>query len=369
MKACVRWSAVPAALTLAAGLAACGTDDTTVRSSNGTSAVAAGSPVDCPTGMLRAEGSSAQKNAIESAIKGFQSSCPDVTVNYNPSGSGAGIKNFNAGQVDFAGSDSVLKDDEALAAQRRCGAPAWHLPTVIGPVAIAYHVEGVSDLVLSGPVAAGIFQGAITTWNDPAIAALNRGKALPGIPIKVYFRSDESGTTENFTQYLKAAGGPAAATVTPSKKWGGKVGEGKEKSAGVASAVKNQDGGVTYVEWSYATQNRLGIAAIDNGSGPVPLTGTAVGRMIATAKQKGSGNDLSLTLDYATKEPGAYPINLVTYQIVCSTYPDPATAKRVTSFLGYFASSDVQKGLEKEGYAPLPTEVSGKVATAVRAIG
>lgn len=358
----VRWAAVPSAVLLTAALAACGSDNT----SGG--ATAGGTSADCPTGTLRAEGSSAQKNAIEAAIKSFQTKCTGVTVNYNPSGSGAGIKNFNAGQVDFAGSDSVLKDDEAKAAQTRCASPAWHLPMVIGPVAIAYNVKGVDGLVLTGEVAAKVFSGAITTWDDPAIAALNTGKTLPATPIKVYFRSDESGTTENFTQYLKAAGG-AAATVAPGKKWAGPVGEGKEKSAGVASAVKAQDGGVTYVEWSYATQNGLGIAAINSGSGAVQLTAASAGQMVASAKQKGSGNDLSLTLDFATTQPGVYPINLVTYQIVCSKYQDAATGGLVRAFLKQFASTDVQKGLEKDGYAPLPADLSSKVSTAVGAIG
>jgi phosphate transport system substrate-binding protein len=238
---------------------------------------------------------------------------------------------------------------------------------VIGPIAIAYNVKGVDSLVLNGEVAAKIFGGAITTWNDPAIAALNPGKTLPATPIKVYFRSDESGTTENFTQYLKAAGG-SAATITPAKKWGGPVGEGKEKSAGVASAVKAQDGGITYVEWSYATQNGLGTAAINSGSGAVPLTAASAGQMVSTAKQKGTGNDLSLTLDYGTTQAGVYPITLVTYQIVCSTYPSSTTGGLVKAFLAHFASGDVQKGLEQQGYAPLPTDLGTKVGSAVNAI-
>jgi len=354
------------ALTGALALTACGSDNNAGPAGSGGSSAAGAA--DCPSGTIKAEGSSAQKNAIEAAIKSFQTKCASATVNYNPSGSGAGIKNFNAGQVDFAGSDSALKDEEAKAAQTQCGAPAWNLPMVTGPIAIAYNVKGVSKLILNAEVAAKIFAGSITVWNDPAIAALNPGATLPATPIKVYFRSDESGTTENFTKYLKAAAG-SAATIEPAKKRGGTVGEGKEKSAGVASAVKGQDGGVTYVEWSYATQNGLGMAAINTGSGAVELTGASVGRMIETAKQKGSGNDLSLTLDYATKEPGAYPINLVTYEIVCSKYQDAAKGKAVKAFLKHFVSSDVQKSLEQAGYAPLPASVATKVAAAIDAIG
>lgn len=352
------------AMTAVLALAACGSDQTSGGSGGG----ASGNSADCPTGTLKAEGSSAQKNAIEAAIKSYQTKCTGATINYNSSGSGAGIKNFTAGQVDFAGSDSALKPEEATAAETQCGSPAWNLPMVTGPIAIAYNLKGVDGLVLSAEVAAKIFGGAITTWNDPAIAALNPGKTLPATAIKVYFRSDESGTTDNFTKYLKAAAG-SAATIEVDKKWKGTVGEGKEKSAGVASAVKAQDGGVTYVEWSYAKQNSLGIAAINTGSGPVALTSESVGAMVASAAQKGSGNDLSLTLDYATKTPGAYPINLVTYEIVCSKYKDPAKAKLVKSFLTHFASPTVQKALENDGYAPLPAGVATKVAAAITAIG
>ena len=120
-------------------------------------------------------------------------------------------KAFIAKQVDFAGSDSALKTEakdgkvEADDAKAACGSPAWNLPMVTGPIAIAYNVKGVDNLVLNADVAAKIFDGKIATWNYPAIASLNKGVTLPAIPIKVYFRSDESGTTENFTKYLKAA--------------------------------------------------------------------------------------------------------------------------------------------------------------------
>ena len=360
-----RVAAAGTALVGLLALTACGSDANTTPASGGSGS---GSGADCPTGTVKAEGSSAQKNAIESAIKSYQTRCAGVTINYNPSGSGAGIKNFTAGQVDFAGSDSALKPDEATAAAKTCSAPAWNLPVVTGPIAIAYNLKGVPKLTLTAEAAAKVFSGAITSWNDPVLAAANPGVTLPAEPIKVFFRSDESGTTENFTKYLKAAGG-AAATIEPAKKWGGKVGEGKEKSSGVASAVKAQEGGVTYVEWSYATQNQLGIAQVDNGAGPVALTGESVGKMIASAKQTGTGNDLSLALDFATKEPGAYPINLVTYEIVCSKYPDPAKGKLVKAFLKHFASSEVQQSLVKEGYAPLPSQVSAKVNAAIEAIG
>ena len=236
---------------------------------------------------------------------------------------------------------------------------------VAGPIAIAYNVKGVSNLVLNADVAAKIFNGVVTTWNDPAIAALNSGATLPATPIKVFFRSDESGTTENFTNYLKAAA-PTAWTAAPGKKWTGK-GEGKEKSAGVSSAVASTDGGITYTEWSYATQNKLAMAKIDTGSGtPVELTGETAGKTVAGAKQVGTGNDLSLKLDYATKAAGHLPDRPGHLQHRLQQVRRlRRRARRSRASSSSFASDATQSGLEELGYAPLPKEVQTKVVTAV----
>jgi len=355
-------------------LSACGSDPEPSGSSSpgGSSSSAA---ADCPQGTLNAEGSSAQKNAIEEVISKYNEKCADVTVNYNPTGSGAGIKQFNAAQVDFAGSDSALKtvatdggETEAAQAQKRCqGNPALNLPMVIGPIAIAYNVDGLSKLVLDGPTAAKIFQGTIKTWNDPAIAKLNAGVTLPSAPISVFFRSDESDTTENCTKYLAAAGG-GAWTGKPAKKWTG-TGAGKEKSAGVAEGVKSTKNAITYVEWSYAVDNKLGIAQIDNGSGtPVELSTDSAGKALAAAKIKGTGNDLAMSIDYTTKEAGAYPIILVTYEIACSKGLPAEKTALVKSFLSYYVSKDGQASLTDLNYAPLPDEIRTKVDAAIQSI-
>jgi phosphate transport system substrate-binding protein len=327
-------------------LTACGSDNNDGAAS-GSSSSGSSAASDCPAGggTLNAEGSSAQKN---------------------------GIKQFIAGQVDFAGSDSALKTTEkdgkveADDAAAYCGSPAWNLPMVTGPIAVAYNVKGVDKLVLTPAVTADIFNGKVTTWNDKAIADLNSGVTLPAEPIKVFFRSDESGTTENFTKYLKAAA-PTNWTAEPGKAWTGK-GEGKQKSDGVAGAVKSTEGGITYAEWSYAKDNNLGIAQIDNGGGAVELTAESVGKAVLAAKSDGEGNDLRLKLDYATKEAGAYPILLVTYEIVCSKGKDAKKAALTKAFLTHFASADTQKGLEDIGYAPLPTEIQTKVEAAIKAL-
>lgn len=369
-------------------LTACGSDNNAGSSAGGSgsaSSSASGSASgsasssstassDCPTGggTLNAEGSSAQKNAIDEAISSYQDQCQGTTINYNPTGSGAGIKQFTAGQVDFAGSDSALKTKavngkvEAADAAKACGSPALDLPMVTGPIAVSYNVKGVSKLVLTPEVIANIFNGKVTTWNDPSIAKLNSGTTLPSEPIKVFFRSDESGTTENFTKYLSAAA-PTAWTAAPAKKWTGK-GEGKEKSAGVAAAVKSTEGGITYAEWSYAKDNKLGIAQVDNGAGPVDLTADSVGKAVADAKIVGMGNDLSLKLNYKTKTAGAYPILLVTYEIVCSKGKDAAKTALIKSFLKHFAAADTQQSLVSIGYAPLPDAIRTKVDAAISSL-
>jgi phosphate transport system substrate-binding protein len=352
-------------------LSACGSDP---EPSGSSSPEGSASTADCPQGTLNAEGSSAQKNAIEEVIAKYNEKCADVTVNYNPTGSGAGIKQFNAAQVDFAGSDSALKteaadgDSEAATAAKRCqNNAALNLPMVIGPVAIAYNVDGLDKLILDGATAAKIFQGSVKTWNAPEIAKLNPGVTLPSDPISVFFRSDESGTTENFTKYLAAAGG-GAWTGKPAKKWTG-TGAGKEKSAGVAEGVKSTKNSITYVEWSYAVDNKLGVAQVDNGSGtPVELTAESAGKALAAAKVTGTGNDLSMSLDYATKEAGAYPIILVTYEIACSKGLPAEKTALVKSFLSYFASTDGQASLTELNYAPLPDEIRTKVDAAIQSI-
>ena len=239
---------------------------------------------------------------------------------------------------------------------------------VAGPIAIAYNVKGVSNLVLTPDVAAKIFNGVDHHLERPGHRRANSGATLPAAPIKVFFRSDESGTTENFTKYLKAAA-PAAWTAAPAKKWTGK-GEGKEKSAGVPSAVKPRPtvasptpSGPTPRRTSWPSPRSTTARA------PVELTGETAGKAVAAAKQVGTGNDLSLKLDYATKAAGTYPIVLVTYNIVCSKYTDPRRARRSRASSTSFAAPTTQSGLEELGYAPLPKEVQTKVVTAVGAVG
>lgn len=349
-------------------LSACGSDPNAAAPS----APAGSQQVDCSgKSSLTGEGSSAQKNAVDVFIQAYQAACQGKNVAYNPTGSGAGVKQFTAGLVDFGGSDSALskeKGETDAAAQRCAGNPAWNLPLVFGPVALAYNLPGVPGVTLNGETASKIFNGQIAMWNDPAIAALNSGAQLPASPITVVFRSDESGTTDNVQKYLEAAG-KGAWTQGAGKKFNGGIGSGAEKSAGVAQATKGTAGAITYVELSFAQDNQLGIAKIDNGAGAVELSDATVGTAIEGATISGTGNDLVVDLDsiYGTTAAGAYPLLLATYEIVCSKGYDADTAKALKAFLTV-AATDGQANLSEAGYAPLPAAFQEKLLTAVKAI-
>jgi phosphate transport system substrate-binding protein len=358
------------------GLAACGSDPTVSASGSGSTSggstsggsSASGAALSCPSGKLNAEGSTAQQNAITQAISSYSTACDNKsTIEYNGTGSGDGIKNFTGGLVDFAGSDAALAADEAKTAAERCnGNPAWDLPMVAGPVAFVYNIDGVDNLVLTPKVSAEIFTGKITKWNDPAIAGLNKGADLPDEKITVFFRSDASGTTQNVETYLKDAS-EGAWTKEPAKDWGG-IGEGKNKSSGIAQGIGQTKNSISYVEWSYAKNSKLDMARIDNGNGPVELTAENVAKAVSGAKVVGEGNDLQLKLKYSDTDAGAYPLLLVTYEIVCSKGLDPDKTKLEKDFLAYLASADTQSSLEQLGYAPLPEELQSKVRTAIDAI-
>lgn len=337
----------------------------------GASTAAAAARAECagrPT--LNASGSSAQANAMTRFAKAFEQACPGHSVNYTANGSGAGISEFLGGQTDFAGSDSPLSKNEYARAQQRCGSPVWNLPVVFGPIAIAYHLAGVPSLNLDGPTAARVFGGAITTWNDPAIQALNAGVNLPAEPIRVVFRSDQSGTSDNFQRYLDTAGGDAWGKGA-GKVFNGGVGEGAAGSDGVAAAVAQAEGSVTYVEWSFALAQQLSVAKVVTSAGPDPVgvDVDSVGKTISSAWFIREGNDLAFdTISfYRPNQPGAYPIVLATYEIVCSKYPDSELGAAVKAFLK-IATGAGQSGLANNGYAPVPDGLRPRLAAAVNAL-
>lgn len=352
------------ALTAALSLAACGSDNNTPAGGGTNPSAAAGG---CADGSLTASGSTAQKNAMAEWIKDYQRQCSGAKIDYQGTGSGAGVEAFTAGTADFAGSDSALKLQEHAKADPKCpGGVAMDLPMVIGPIAVVYNVAGANDLQLDGPTLAKIFSGRISKWNDPAIASQNSGAALPSTAIQTVHRSDSSGTTDNFTRYLSKAGG-SDWTFDHDKTWKAQGGVGAQGSDGVAAKIKSTPGSLAYVELSFAQNSDLSTAKIKNGAGEyTELTGESAGKTIEGAKVTGTAPDLTMEIDYTAPTPGAYPIVLVTYEIACSK--GSAHAAAIKAFLTYTASTGGQSVLGDLGYAPLPESVRAKVAASVAGI-
>ncbi|MFI6288114.1 phosphate ABC transporter substrate-binding protein PstS [Streptomyces sp. NPDC051018] len=356
------------AVTGALVLTACGSDDNAGGTSGSGDKTSAASNIKCDgaEGKLLASGSSAQKNAMDLWVKNYMAACSGVEINYKSSSSGEGIVAFNQGTVGFAGSDSALKDDEVADSKKICkSGQGINLPMVGGPIAIGYNLSGVDNLVLDPSTIAKIFNGKITKWNDPAIAKLNEGVSLPDKAIQAFHRSEDSGTTQNLGKYL----GKTAKADWPyeaEKKWPAPGGQAASGSSGVAAQVKQVDGAIGYFELSYATSQSIPTVDINTGAAaPVKATSENASKAIAAAKVKGTGKDLALELDYATTAEGAYPIVLVTYEVVCDTGNKAETLGTVKSFLGYTASDEGQKVLTDAGYAPIPAEINAKVRETV----
>lgn len=364
------FAAVIAALMVCGGaLSACGSDDNRGAVSSANSGAPAGPAACGGRNALTAEGSTAQQNAIALFNQVWGQLCPGKNVSYNPTGSGAGREQFIAGHVDFAGSDSPLVAQQIGPAAKRCnGNPAWDLPLVFGPIALVYNLPDVPTLVLDADALAKIFSGAIRNWNDPVLAALNPGVPLPNTNITPIYRSDSSGTTDNFQKYLTAAA-PQSWTRGVGTEFQGGVGEGAQKSGGVVQAVHATPGAIGYVEKGFADRAGMPFARLDTGNGVVPLTDDTARNAINTATFAADGNDLVLELSpmYAAQEPGAYPLVQATYEIVCSKGYDQPTAEAVRAFLTT-AANNGQSGLSSLGYVPLPDKVKERLVAAINAL-
>lgn len=324
---------------------------------------------------LRAGGSTAQEAAFEQFAYAYNRSCPGQSLTYNANGSAAGVDDFLANATDLAGTDVVLdlSRGQPDRAAERCGSPAWHLPVVFTPIALAYRINGITNLNLDGPTVAKIFNGTIGTWDNPAIKALNAGVALPSLPIHVVYRSDRSGTTASFQKYLDSAS-EGAWYGGSGEFFNGGVGEGAAGDSGTSAALQNTDGAITYTGWSFAVGKQLPMAQIiaSDGARPVGISAESVGQTIAGAKfVSGSGQSNDLVLDlaslYKPTEAGSYPIMVATYEVVCSTYSDAAVGSAVKAFL-QSAIGPGQDGLDQYGAIPLPSAVKSRLLTAVNAI-
>ncbi|MCX7523374.1 phosphate ABC transporter substrate-binding protein PstS [Microbacterium sp. STN6] len=327
-------------------------------------------PASALKGTLSAVGSSAQGAAETVWAAGFQTDNPDVTVNYDPQGSGAGRKSFISGAADFAGSDAALSDDELGGDFALCtpGSGAIDLPVYISPIAVAYNVDGVSDLRLDADTIAGIFKGSITRWNDKALTALNPDAKLPDAAITVVHRSDDSGTTQNFTEYL-AANAKSVWDAPASQTFPYQVGDAAKGTSGVADATKSASNSITYVDESGSAG--LSIAQLKVGDAFVTINAKGAAAVVAASPLKSgrADHDLAVDIDRTITDADAWPLVLVSYVIACQQYKDSAKADLVKAYAGYLATDAAQQAsAEQTGSAPLSAELATKVQAAAASI-
>jgi phosphate transport system substrate-binding protein len=319
------------------------------------------------SGTLNGGGSSAQEAAQGAWRAGFQTDNSDVTVNYDPVGSGTGRENFISGAYMFAGSDSALSTEEGELdkAKERCGGDVIEVPAYVSPIAVVYNLEGVDNLQLSSKVIGDIFAGKITKWNDPEIAADNPDAKLPATTITPVHRSDDSGTTANFTDYLEQTSEGSWKYPTDDT-WPIKGGEAGEGTSGLVAAVQAGDGTIGYADESQVGD--LGVAAIKVGSDyNLPSADGAAKVLANSPKVSGRGaNDMAIEVDRTTTEAGSYPLSLTSYLIACPTYDSASDADMVKGYLSYIVSEDGQKtAAEQAGSAPLDPSLQQEAAKIV----
>lgn len=362
----LRWLAVfVSAMALVVGIAACGSS-----SSDETGGGSSGEL----SGQIAGAGSSAQQAAQEAWIANFENENSGVTVSYDPVGSGGGREQFIAGGTAFGGSDTPLSEEEGqlAGATKRCQpGELVEVPDYISPIAIVYNLPGVEGLQLDPETLAKIFNQEITEWNDPAIAKDNPGVELPGTRITPVNRSDESGTTENFTDYLSKVA-PSAWKHEPSGEWPVKGGEAASGTSGVIEAVNAGEGAIGYADASQAGE--LGVAKIKVGSAFVAPSPEAAAKILEESpedKELSKGKYVfAFELDRKTESQGTYPIVLVSSLIACTHYDSTSEGDIVRAYVEYAISPEGQEAAaENAGSAPLSDALRKKIMPAAEAIG
>ena len=359
-----RIAAVGIATSGALLLAGCGASNEQAPASSGSG----GSSAAAVSGTINGAGASTQQAATQAWVAGFNAANPNATINYDPSGSGAGRTQFIAGGVDYAGSDSAMTADELTKAKAKCASDVVEVPVYVSPIAVVYNLQGVTDLQLSPSLIAQIFNKKITKWNDPAIAAVNAGKSLPDKAIAPVNRSDKSGTTANFTDYLSKAA-KTDWTYPASDTWPIQGGEAAQGTSGVIGAVKAGDGAIGYADESQA--KGLGIAKVQVGTSYVAPSADGAAKLVEGATRSTTGGQyvFSYSLPRTTTDPTQYPITLVSYAIACSKYTDAAKGALVKAYFSYITSADGQEAAAKAaGSAPLSEAVRTAITPAVTAI-
>lgn len=327
-------------------------------------------PASTLSGTLNASGASSQDAAQQAWIAQFQTANPDVTINYQATGSGTGRDNFIKGASDYIGSDRAYKTDEISSGQfGTCESNAIvEVPVYISPVAIVFNLDGVDSLNLSADTIGRIFAGTITNWNDAAIAADNPDAKLPDLPISAVHRSDKSGTTGTFTAYLDAVA-PEAWTYGEVEEWPMTTGEAAQQTSGMIAAVSGGQGTIGYADASQAGD--LGTVAIKVGDEFVSYSAEAAAKLVeASPLEEGRGKgDIVFAVDPATAPAGAYPIALVSYLIACESYTDPKVGELVREYFSYVTSADGQDvAAEAAGSAPITDGLREKTDAAIALI-
>src|SRR5882724_9861657 len=373
-----RWLAVfAAACVLVLGLAACGGSDSSSSSSTESSESENESSGEAPSaevsGEIAGAGSTAQEAAQKAWIAEFENANGSATLSYDGVGSGGGREKFISGGVAFAGSDTPLSEDEGELgkAVKRCEpGELVEVPDYISPIAIIYNLPGVEELKLDPETLAKIFNQEIENWNDPEIQKENPEAELPETRIVPVNRSDESGTTENFTDYLSKVA-PSVWTHEVSGDWPVKGGEAASGTSGVVEAVAAGEGAIGYADASQAGE--LGIAKIKVGNEwaePSPEAAAKILELSPEDKKDEKGKYVhAFAIDRTTKEPGTYPIILVSSLIGCTKYGSASEAGLVKAYFGYAISPEGQElAAEQAGSAPLSDALRKKVMPGVEAI-
>ena len=368
----VRSIAARSGIVMLASVAACGDNTaTTTDNSSSSDSTSKSTPI---SGNFSGAGASSQQAAVEAWIAGFQGTNPEAKIAYNPSGSGAGVQTFLTGATAWAGSDKALADDEVEQSKSVCTeGTAFDVPVYISPIAVVFNLKGVSDagkhINMDAATIAKIFDGKITKWNDPAIADQNKDLKLPDTAITVVHRSDKSGTTQNFVSYFKDVT-PDNWTYDLSENWPNEVGQGAKGTSGVISTVKQADGTIGYADFSQVGD--LGTVAVKVGDKYNEISAEAGSKVIGDSKQddtvKGD-NRIVIKINHATEAEGAYPIVLVSYDIVCPAYKDTKQAEFAKAWLTYVTSDEGQKAAQDAaGTAPLPSSLKSEITKSIEAI-
>jgi phosphate transport system substrate-binding protein len=349
----IKLAAIAGTAALALSVAACGDDDNSPSGGGGSSGGG---------NTLNGAGSTFAAPIYQQVAGALKSK--GITENYQPVGSGAGIAQFEAGTIDFAGSDPALTAEDTAAIKQ--GKPL-QIPFALGAITASYNVQGLdAGLKLDGKTLADIYLGKVKAWNDPEIAKLNSGVSLPSTAITVVHRSDSSGTTQGFTDFLSRTNPEWKSKVGSDKEVKWPTGTGGNGNQGVAAAVKQTDGAIGYVEQAYALQNGFTFADVKNSAG----------RYVAPtlASTSAAGNGITVPADLGVNvidspNPDAYPITSQTFAI---TYDDPcragmsrAKAEALKTFFSFLVGSQGQSTIKKLSYADLPSSLDRKAKTAI----